>query len=99
MGPCGARIDDLLFARCGSRPQRDPGHLSASNPVPRAAAVWPVPANQRSNTATGINTLTCVFYGLDRRKGTIITGRHSVRTATWHHGSNTTGDRKKKAPQ
>ena len=33
---------------------------------------WPVLANQRSNTATGINTLTCVFCGLDRRKGTII---------------------------
>jgi len=33
---------------------------------------WPVSANQRSNTVTGINTLTCVFCELDRRKGTII---------------------------
>jgi hypothetical protein len=33
---------------------------------------WPVPANQRSNTATGINILTCAFYELGRSKGTII---------------------------
>ena len=40
-GPCGARIDDF---RCicqvrAPRPQRDQGHSSASNPVPRVAAV------------------------------------------------------------
>ena len=38
-------------------------------PGPRPVAVS---ANQRSNTVTGINTLTCVFCELDRRERTII---------------------------
>ena len=56
---------------------------------------WPVSANQRSNTATGINTLTCVLHKIGQRKGTIITGPPQLS----RHGSNTTKDKKKKAPQ
>ena len=98
-GPCGARIDDLrCICQCGPRPRRDPGHSSASNRMPRAAAVGRF-CQPASNAATGINTLSCVLYGVDRRKATIITGRHCLRTAISHHGSNTTEYRKKKAPQ
>ncbi len=78
-------------ATAGSRVRRP---MECTGPRPLAVSV-----NQRSNTATGINTLTCVFMDWIGAKEPSSSGRPSLRTATSRHGSNTTEDRKKKAPQ
>jgi hypothetical protein len=87
-GPCGAHRRPsmrLPAASPGRTVTRVTYRRRLRAPRPRR---WPISANQRSDTATGINPLTTVFRRSDRRKqpappaGTASEPRHS------RHGSN-----------
>jgi hypothetical protein len=101
MGGRAARASMTFDVFASAAPARSVTRVTHRRPIecpgPRPLAGCCQPAIRFCHR--GINALTCVFYKLDRRKGTIIASRHCFRTATSRHGSNTTEDRKKKAPQ